>query len=681
MSTRLPRTATDWLLTAINLILVILMVGSLAFFLLDVFYHGNFSGRLHWIVGLYVMAVVLIAEIAMEMGRGRAHLYALPLLVVTVVALQRFVVFTGPLAGMSLPINLAIVAVIWWSAQQLTFDCVQLDDEDAPGEGLLDTPSRSESQADETAAPPGGQFLQRMEEWLALKRSSAAPGRWVILFSLAAIPLFGIGQLFLPPGQTGHAGWGTVYLAVYLLSGLALLMTTSLLEARRYLRRRRFPIPLDVTIRRLLAGLVFVAVILGIALLLPRPATQAVSDASWMTSPDLNASQQGWGREGTDDPNVPGRVNEPQSESQTGSQTAEEAQSPGNQAGEGDSSSEQGRQQGNTRQEVDQQGRSQSSETGQSDGDAEQGSETQSEQPQDAQRGDPSGQSSQTPPEKSSPEPDKEPQNDQQAQNNRTSTEQPNPEHGRQRTSNSAGRQRQRRRDTVESSSRDQAEREPSDSSESQAPQRRLPMPQLPTFTGLAAMFRWLLWIVFLAVLVYLAIRYRTAVLEVLAQWRDAFGDWWRRLFGRSSDSGAVAVAIPEGNVTQRRLPFSAFSDPFLDGRVDRESRAEIIVYTFRALEAWGAGYSHGRREGETPREYTRRVSEAAAPVAEPLQHLGVWYSQVVYTRLPEQPWTESQREQLVTLWGYLRTYPPRESSSPSTPGRESEPGPAMNAG
>ena len=54
-----------------------LLVGSLVFFLLAVFYSGRFEIRLHWIMFWFVFASVLIARIAIEHGSESAGLYGL----------------------------------------------------------------------------------------------------------------------------------------------------------------------------------------------------------------------------------------------------------------------------------------------------------------------------------------------------------------------------------------------------------------------------------------------------------------------------------------------------------------------------------------------------------------------------------------------------------------------------
>ena len=45
---------------------------------------------------------------------------------------------------------------------------------------------------------------------------------------------------------------------------------------------------------------------------------------------------------------------------------------------------------------------------------------------------------------------------------------------------------------------------------------------------------------------------------------------------------------MPGSFRTGPRLPFAAYEDPFATGAARRMTPAELVVYTFEALEAWG---------------------------------------------------------------------------------------------
>src|SRR4051812_1758890 len=93
MSSDRPRpTAADYFALAIGPGLIMGLVGSLVFFLLEVLYAGEYVSRMRWILFFFVFGTVLIARISMTGGiSGRAALYGLPLGLLTWVGLQAFV--------------------------------------------------------------------------------------------------------------------------------------------------------------------------------------------------------------------------------------------------------------------------------------------------------------------------------------------------------------------------------------------------------------------------------------------------------------------------------------------------------------------------------------------------------------------------------------------------------------
>ena len=68
MSRRLFPTLADYVIVAINPALVMTLVGSLVYFLLEMLYQGNYPERLHFSLTMFVFAIVLVSRIAMEEG-------------------------------------------------------------------------------------------------------------------------------------------------------------------------------------------------------------------------------------------------------------------------------------------------------------------------------------------------------------------------------------------------------------------------------------------------------------------------------------------------------------------------------------------------------------------------------------------------------------------------------------
>ena len=241
------KTVADYLVIAVSPALIIVLVHSLCFFLVDVFYRGEAAGGVRWVLFWFVLAVVLIARIGIEQGAGHAMGYGLALAGATWVYLafvQANAIFGAILLG-----------VIWFTAHKITCNCTLVDDEaDASGQGLLQSLRRMPSLFKKTK-PSGSQV----------------PGVWLLYYSLAALLLFGLGQTLLPAGDVAARHRGFIYLFFYLAAALGLLITTSFLGLRRYLRQRYLVMPGNIAFGWMQFGVVGAGLVLGLSLLLPRP--------------------------------------------------------------------------------------------------------------------------------------------------------------------------------------------------------------------------------------------------------------------------------------------------------------------------------------------------------------------------------------------------------------------------
>src|SRR5207248_6632168 len=76
---RQPPTAADYVITALSPALIMGLVGSLAFFLLEIGYQGKYTGRLEWTLFFFVFGAVLVSRIAITLDPGKAWLYGIAL--------------------------------------------------------------------------------------------------------------------------------------------------------------------------------------------------------------------------------------------------------------------------------------------------------------------------------------------------------------------------------------------------------------------------------------------------------------------------------------------------------------------------------------------------------------------------------------------------------------------------
>src|SRR5438874_10293180 len=101
---------SDWfelVLDVIDPALIIGLVGSLAYFLIDIGYAGQFDGRLRWTFTFFVFGAVLVARISLLMGSERGMLYGLALGGATYLATATFVKGIGWLTNLGIILTIA----------------------------------------------------------------------------------------------------------------------------------------------------------------------------------------------------------------------------------------------------------------------------------------------------------------------------------------------------------------------------------------------------------------------------------------------------------------------------------------------------------------------------------------------------------------------------------------------
>jgi hypothetical protein len=644
MARRTPETLADYLVVEICPSLIMVLVGSLLYFLVEVFYQGEFELRTLWVLAMFVLGIVCLARLSMEEGYAYASMYAVPLGVLVGIALSRFVRFGGPLASSSLLVNWALMGWVWWCAHKLTWDCTLIDDsQDASGEGLLQqmgldreaTPAGPEAT---TQAPrgtePGRSDAGEEDEqkdwwqkWIEPDRRPHPPGVWVVYFSLGALPMFGIGGRFISLENLESRRWCFWMLVLYVASAMALLLATSFLGLRKYLRQRRLAMPLDMTAMWVGAGSVLIVATIVVASLVPRPSPEySIAQLIKIDSPELWASRWGFGPEGAkskaDQPTTGGAEQQAgqQADQQGGGKADPQnkggSPQPGKQ-GSGDSGNKNGgsqqSQQGQSQQGQSQQGQSQQgqSQQGQSQDNQSQGNESQGGE-SNSKTNPAEGKNSQ---DQSKQGPANQNQNQQQSgdesSNSGKKTEQGESANDNQQSKSESG-----------ESSPGQSGR-PADNS-SQSPQ--LIEHVQKAIGALGGLLKAALYVAIALVAAYLAWRYRA---ELLAAWKkllEELAALWPGLFGKKAQEPAAeaAASLPP-------RPFAAFADPFASGAAARMSPAEVVRYTFAALEAWGRENGCPRAIGQTPHEFAAAIGDVDRTLAREAAQLAELYARMAY--------------------------------------------------
>ena len=560
------KTLADYVVIAISPVLIMTLVGSLAFFLLELTYHGNFELRIKWILFWFVLAAVLVARIAIEQGREYASLFGVALTAAVGLATARLVD--------QFLLGWLLLGITWWCTWKLTFDCTLIDDrEDASGEGLLQAAglealSDANSSTDSTAEP-------------VERRKVHAPGKWVVYFSLAALPLFGAGQLLTPTHDTAARAYGFRLLAVYVASALGLLLTTSFLGLRRYLRQRKLQMPAAMTRSWLAMGAGLALAILCLALLLPQPqgeySVNALVDkvdsklreaSRFAVVPGDRAKGEGR-RIGEQDP----KADKP------GSAQAKNTPDKPNQAQPGDGGSPgkngSGKTQGNQKDEKSG-GQGDSNEKGKA-----QGGNQSDDKGQGARRD--------------------------QGQNRDAEDRQP--------------------------AERQAAVRPPKETQN--GVQRATPPPSAPPGSAigsflqfLAGAFKWLVYgAIAIAVVIFLT-RHWSRFLEMLAKfWAELLAAFGGKHPGERSAADERSTAPAEA------IRFAAFENPFFSGEAGRMPPAQLVRYTFEALEAWARERVVARPPEQTPLEFAQELGRREPALAKDVASTADLYVRVAYAR------------------------------------------------
>jgi hypothetical protein len=568
---RRQKTLADYAVIALSPALIMLLVGSLVFFLLEATYTGQWAGRLRWILFWFVFASVLVARIAIVEGKQYAAIYGLVLAGATSLVIFKFVDFAFG--------ALCLLGVVWWSTNKLTWDCTLIDEsEDASGEGLLqaagldkktepaglDDKTEPESEDNTDVIEPA----QNPTVWESIasrgskqRNKPHAPGLWVVYFALAALPLFGVGQLLIPLAEAGRRCFALQLLAVYVAASLALLMTTSFLGLRRYLRQRRMQMPASIVGTWLGVGAVLIVLVLGVAILLPRPNAEysatAMLDklagkeqqASWF---DLLGGEGEGQRTGEGEDGEPGENNDDHQQDGDGEPKGEDGQEQEKDGAKGNGQEKDGE-----------------------DDDGEKG---------DKQNGGGAG---------GDKKGDGEQQGGEEGENDA--------EQGEQQAGDEQG-----------------GNQPPPASSDAAS----------SSIAWLANIGKWIIYLLIAIGIGWYVTRNRARLLAALQQlWQQLMS-----LFGRSADDARDGDAQQSAEVRPPPRPFASFDNPFVTGAAGGMQPAALVIYTFEALEAWAFEQRLERPTEQTPIEFGSVLSEHFPNMSAAVTHACRLYARVAYS-------------------------------------------------
>jgi hypothetical protein len=607
----------DYLLASIAPFFIIGMIGSLVFFLITVCYQGSYTQRLMWILGLYTVASVLIARIAIEQSRTLSYAYMLALAGATLLVTPQFFVVTGPMAIFSFPILIALLVIVAVLADRITFDCTSMNEQvQSSGVGILQSLGliQSERNAAEKEKPNLRKSDNQQIEPTPSERKTANsrkhnPGVWVLYFALLALPLFGLGQLIIQNPE--DRSWAFKCLFLYLLCSLCLLVLIALLSLRKYLRERGVPMETSFAIRWLAIGMLSVFAMLCVLSLLPLPGKSLLSmDMPFRITSrdDLKTSRWGWGPEGV--PKEGGKPGQPQDGGKPQGEQAPKQPNvdPENQRQPGAGKQASGKQ-GDGKQGDGKQGDGKQGDGKQGDGKQVEGKQGEGKQGEGKQsEGQKQGVSSEDPKNKQADQASKGEKGDSQNEDERDGKKDEKGEKQDQQKQQEPG----------------NAGNQPKPQEQQQAPP---PTQSMSIQWNFSAAFQWLAMFVLAIVAVVFGIRYRQQLLQAWTEFRD----WLNALLGRKT---RIQVPVVDENVTLIEdpfPPFQSFGNPFTAG--NRWTREQIVRHMYRATVSWGYEHRVVRRDDETPEEFMRRLARRFPQQQELLSMLGQLYNRIAYAR------------------------------------------------
>ncbi|MEX2317136.1 MAG: DUF4129 domain-containing protein, partial [Pirellulales bacterium] len=413
------------------------------------------------------------------------------------------------------------------------------------------------------------------------------PGLWVLYFSLVALPRLGVGQHWIPPAEVGRRRYAFALLAVYVAAALALLVTTSFLGLRRYLRQRRLEMPAPMAATWVSVGAVLILIVMLLAALIPRPGAEyAMSQVPWQagTPSGLKSSRVSVGQDGTQDDQAANKVISDKGPS--GDAMQEGAKGGPAKSNEGKSS-------------TTTDGKQQDQNTGEQT----------------------SGQSTKGEGSK--------PANGSKATNDSKSDDE----------SKSASAQNSQPSDTASRDGASQSERPPGDPPSNSAPPQHSPMESVSrvlqalstAVSSLAGVLKMVLYAILAIVIAVLAWRNRQeiarAVTDILRMLRELLG----RLFGGRSATASGGAEAQTAAAQKRQQSFAEFRDPFATGDHRRVPPEELVRYTFEAFEAWARDGGCPRSADQTPAELVRAAVPPKTELHDEARRMLRLYSEVAY--------------------------------------------------
>ena len=604
------------LLQVANPSLIIAMVASLIFFLIEIFYRGPHVFRLNVIMALFTMATVLISRISIEAGKERAAMFAAGLALATLATTSVVVDFEYEnLAVLEPVVIIFLIVIVMWVSNRLVWDCTLLGrTRDVSAMGLLEAirqkfspkpaPSANKTKSLKAKKKKKAEAFSFFEFMLGRNGKNTTPGLWVFYLAIAAFPIFGVGQWFV---NSNSSGFSIFFLfAVYLTSGLGLLMVTSLLGLKRYVNKRGVSIPEPVAMNWLFVGTMFLVGLLLLISFLPRPdLSSRMNDYLVLLGSNEKTSELAVG----DDNDLPDQADEnknakpklkPQNDRDGDQPPPDDAPvADGKRGDETDPNSS----------EKKDGGGGEKSESKSDNGDKKNGNDGESKKGQGEDKGD-TDQGEKKKGDKGEGDNGEDAKADQAKGEPKPNVE---PEKGRNKQPNNAANMKR-------------------------------PAPQPISLKPDPSSFRWILYSIVGLMLLAIGIMYRA---ELLRMWQQLFAVKKRDSKEESEDtsSGGRFVARPK--------PFSSFSDPFVSGMAKKVRPEKLMDYSLDAMRAWSNERGIDVTGHSTVEDLVAAIEGSIGETQSDFRSFAVTFNRTIYGNLPPN---SSDLQTVAQIWRFMKT-------------------------
>ena len=623
----------DLLLQVANPALIIAMVASLIFFLIEIFYRGPHVIRLNVIMTLFTAATVLISRISIEAGKERAALFAAGLAIATLATTSVIVEFEyQQFAAMEFVVIVALIVIIMWVSNRLVWDCTLLGrNRDVSAMGLTEVIRqkfvRSNNNAAKTSKRAKSSAVKQangfnfFEFMLGRNGKNSTPGLWVFYLAVAAFPIFGFGQWFVSPNTSGFSVF--LLFAVYLTSGLGLLMVTSLLGLKRYVNKRGITVPEPIAMNWLFVGSLFLIGLLLLISFLPRPdLSSTMNDYLVLLGNETKTAEVAIGDD-NEIPDEPEADAKPNAKPKQGDkQAADDAPKADGKKGDADDPNSSEKKDGGGE-------KSDSKSKGdQSKGDQSKGDRSGEKQGKQGKQGkqDDSG--------------DDQSKGDQGKRNQQQEDANQNDADQNREDKDPAGKPKENP-DNANNANQDKnkADNEPAEKPANQgANQQAAAPPPVPRLTPDPDKFRWLVYLLVAAIFVVIAIMYG-----------GEFMKWWRQLSSKNKKEKQTETAELEQKPLPRPKPFSSFADPFASGVAQKWPQEKLMQYSFEGLRAWATEHGIDTSVNLTAEELASEVSSVTGGSIKEFSEI---FNQTIYGNAPP---SKGQLQTLSQIWQFMK--------------------------